>query len=259
VVGLRTATAQIGVIILATENFEWAAFYGLAQLISKVVGSSSLSVSSALLPAASEQLIKGDKTELSKMTNTAIRVSIFISGFSITILLLEPSFFLKLVSHAYIEASYALTILVIVSMNLAISAIFTSLLNASNRMVDVAKIEIVSSIIVIVLTFILIPLVGLEGAALAMLVGSACSLILSLQAIKKEEKLSISITSLLKPIVPIALALSLGYALIIAGYMMVSLVVAVVSYIISSLIYGVIKKKEIKELYGIVMHSAKGI
>jgi stage V sporulation protein B len=257
VIGLRTATAQIGVIILATQNFEWAAFYGLAQLISKVVGSSSLSVSSALLPAVSEHLLKGDKTELSKMINTAIRMSIFISGFSITILLLDPSYFLKLVSDAYIEASYALTILVIVSLNHAISSIFTSLLNALNRTGDAAKIEIVSSVIVIVLTFILIPLSGLEGAAVAMLVGSACSLILSIAAVKREERLSISITNLLKPIVPIALSLSAGYILVIAGYTILGLVAAIVSYIISSLICGVVKKKELKELYGIVMHSAK--
>jgi len=256
-VGLRTATAQIGVLVLATQSFEWAAFYGLAALISRVVGASSFSVSGALLPAASEQLVKGDKIELSKMVNTAIRMSIFISGFSFTILILEPSYFLKLISHAYIGGAYALRILVIISMTYAVSSIFTSLLNASNRTVDVAKIEIVSSVIVIVLTFLLIPRIGLEGAALAMLIGSACSLILSLVAIKREEKLSISITNLLKPIVPIAVALTVGYILITAVGMMVGLVATIVSYIICSLIYGVIKKNELRELFGIVMHSAK--
>ena len=214
-------------------------------------------MSSALLPAASEQLIKGDKIELSKMINTAIRMSIFISGFSFTILVLEPSYFLNLVSNAYIEAEYALRILVIISMNTALSAIFASLLNASNRTIDVAKIEIVSSVFVIVLTFILIPPLGLEGAALATFIGSACSLILCLVAIKREEKLSISITNLLKPIVPIAVALTVGYILIIAVDTIVGLVATIVSYIVSSLIYGVIKKKELKELFGIVMHSAK--
>jgi stage V sporulation protein B len=256
-VGLRTATAQIGVLVLATQNFEWAAFYGLAALISKVVGASSFSVSGALLPAASEQLIKGDKVELSKMIDTAIRLSIFISGFSFTILVLEPSYFLNLISYAYIGGASALRILVIMSMNYAVSAIFTSLLNASNRMVDVAKIEIVSSVIVIVLTFILIPTIGLEGAALAMLIGSVCTLILSLVAIKREQKLSISVTNLLKPIVPIAVALTVGYILIIAEGTMVGLVATIVAYIISSLIYGVIKKNELRELFGIVMHSAK--
>ena len=172
-------------------------------------------MSSALLPAASEQLIKGDKIELSKMINTAIRMSIFISGFSFTMLMLEPSYFLNLVSNAYIEAEYALRILVIISMNTALSAIFASLLNASNRTIDVAKIEIVSSVFVIVLTFILIPPLGLEGAALATFIGSACSLILCLVAIKREEKLSISITNLLKPIVPIAVALTVGRAYLV--------------------------------------------
>jgi stage V sporulation protein B len=256
-VGLRTATSQIGVLVLATQNFEWAAFYGLADLISRIVGASSISVSSALLPAVSEQLIKGDKIELSKMINTAIRMSIFISGFSFTILMLEPSYFLNLVSNAYIEAEYALRILVIFSMNNAISAIFASLLNASNRTVDLAKIEIVSSVFVIVLTFILIPSIGLEGAALATLIGSACSLILSLVAIKREEKLSISVTNIVKPIVPIVVALTVGYILIIAVDTIVSLVATIVSYIVSSLVYGVIKKKELKELFGIAMHSAK--
>jgi O-antigen/teichoic acid export membrane protein len=258
-VGLRTATAQIGVLVLATQNFEWAAFYGLAALISKVVGAASFSVSGALLASTSEQLVKGNKIELSKMINTAIRMSIFITGFGFTILMLEPSYFLNLISYDYIGGAYALRILIIASMNYALSAIFSSLLNASNRAVDVAKIEIVSSVIVIVLTFILIPTTGLEGAALALLIGSACSLILSLVAIKRGEKLSISVTSILKSLVPIAVALTVGYILIIAvGMMMVGLVATIVSYIVSSLIYGIVKKNELKELFGIVMHSAKG-
>jgi O-antigen/teichoic acid export membrane protein len=256
-VGLRTATAQIGVLVLATQNFEWAAFYGLAALISKVVGASSFSVSGALLPAASEQLVKGDKVELSKMINTAIRMSIFISGFSFTILMLEPSFFLNLISYAYVGGAYALRILVIISMNYAVSAIFTSLLNASNRMVDVAKIEVVSSVIVIVLTFTLIPTIGLEGAALAMLIGSTGSLILSLVLIKREQKLSLSVSNLLKPIVPIAVALTVGYIVVNAVDVIVGLVATIVSYIICSLVYGVVKKNELRELIGIVMHSAK--
>jgi stage V sporulation protein B len=256
-IALRTATAQIGVLVLATQNFEWAAFYGLAALIVKVVGAATFSVAGALLPAASEQLVKGNKIELSKMINTAIRMSMFISGFGFTILMLEPSYFLNLISYEYIGGAYALRILTIISMNHAVSAIFTSLLNASNRTVDIAKIEIVSSVIAIVLTFILIPAIGLEGAALALLIGAACSVILSLVAIKREEKLSISVTNLLKPIVPIAVALTVGYILIIAGGMMVGLVATIVSYIVSSLIYGVIKKNELKELFGIVMHSAK--
>jgi mannitol-specific phosphotransferase system IIBC component len=97
----------------------------------------------------------------------------------------------------------------------------------------------------------------LEGAALAMLIGSTCSLILSLVAIKREEKLSISIINLLKPLVPIAVALTVGYILIIAGYTIIGLVATIVSYIISSLVYGVIRKSELKELFGIVMHSAR--
>ena len=256
-VGLRTATSQVGVLVLATQNFEWAAFYGLAGLISRVVGASSLSVSSALLPAASEQLVKGDQIELSKMINTAIRISIFISGFSFTLLMLEPSYFLRLISHAYIQAGDALRILVIISMNNAVSAIFGSLLNASNRTVDIAKIEIVSSVIVIVLTFTLIPIIGLLGAALATLIGSVCALALYILAVKREEKLSLSVTNLVKSLVPIAVALTVGYIVIIAGGAVVGYVAAIVSYIISSLLFGVIKKNELKELYGIVMHSAK--
>jgi stage V sporulation protein B len=256
-VGLRTATAQIGVLVLATQNFESAAFYGVAALLSKVVGAASFSVSNALLPATSEQLVKGDKIELSKMINTAIRMSTFISGFFLTMLVLDPSYFLNLISYAYVGGASALRILIIISMNLAVSAIFTSLLNASNRAVDVAKIEIVSSVTAIVLTFIFVPTIGLEGAALAVLIGSICSLILSFVAIKREEKISISVTNLVKPIVPIVVALTVGYILVIAVNTVVGLVVTIVSYITSSLIYGVIKKSELKELFGIVIHPAK--
>jgi O-antigen/teichoic acid export membrane protein len=257
-IGLRTATAQIGVLVLATQNFEWAAFYGLAALISKVVGAFSISVSGALLPTVSEQLIKGDKVELTKMINTAIRISIFISGFGFTILMLDPTYFLKLISSAYIGGALALRILVIISINYAISSIFTSLLNASNRAADVARIEVISSVIIIVLTFVLIHAMGLEGAALAMFVGSMCTLILSLISLRKEEKISISIRTLLKSMLPIVIALVIGYVSInFWGLTLIGVIAAIVSYIASSLASRIITKNEIKELLHIVVSSTR--
>ncbi|MGH9922742.1 MAG: oligosaccharide flippase family protein, partial [Nitrososphaerales archaeon] len=46
-VGMRTLSAQIGVLILGTLNLEWAAFYGVSVLIANVVGGISLAVSKA--------------------------------------------------------------------------------------------------------------------------------------------------------------------------------------------------------------------
>ena len=254
-VGVKILSNQFGVLVLGTQSFEWAAFYGLVLLISKIVGSFSHSVGNALLPTASEQWIKGNKNELRNMVNTAIRISILISGFGFIILMIDPMYFLSLISESYVQAAWALRILAVAAIMTAITAILTSLLNAANRPGDVAKISTTSSVTTIILTLILTRIQGLEGAAIAMFVGSALGLSLSLITLKRKENMIISSRSMIKPFIAIMSGLMVGYVFVIFNHVLLGIIVAVVCYAMFSIVYRVTTKREIKQLIGIAMNG----
>jgi len=256
-IGLKILSVQFGTLILGTQSFEWAAFYGLALLISKIVGSFSNSVAGALLPTASAEWIKGNKVALSQMVNTSIRISILISGFGFILLVIDPTYFLNLISDSYVEAAWALRILAISAIIAAISSILTSLLNAANRAADVAKIGIISSTTTIVLTLILAPISGLEGAAIAMFVGSALALFMSLIVLKQKENMIISSRSMLKPFGTIMSGLMVGYVFVLLNQVLLGIIIAIACYAGFSIAYKVTTKSEIKQIIGIAVNRDK--
>jgi O-antigen/teichoic acid export membrane protein len=252
-VGMKTLTAQIGVLIVGTQNFELAAFYGLSVLISNLVGGVLNAVSRALLPTATEEWTKGNKEGFARTLDTGIRLSMLISGIGFLVLVIQPSQILGLISEQYVEASGALRILVVSSIIYSLGAILTSMLNAANRASEVAKIGITSSAITIALTFILTPIMYIEGAAVALLLGSIASLVMSLTSLKKKENITISARSTLKP----AAAMIAGVAVAFATMMFVqsialTLGVGLATYLLVSVGLRVTTRKEIRMIAGIM-------
>src|SRR5918997_6938829 len=235
-IGLKTASVQIGM---------------------QVLGSFSISVSGALLPTASEQWTKGNKVELARMVNSAMRVSLFISGFGFIILMMEPAYFLKLISPSYVEAAFALQILIVSPLINAISTILASLLNGLNRAADVGKIGLFSSVTAIVLTVILTPMLGLEGAATSTLLGAVLGLILSLRALKKEAKMIAYTRSLFKPFMSMSAGLVIGYMFILWNNALIGIVLAVLTYAIVSMVCRVTTRNELKGLVAIVVRTMR--
>ncbi len=257
-VGMRTLSAQIGVLILGTLNFEWAAFYGVSVLIANVVGGISLAISKAMLPTASEQWAKGKSDEFKGVLNAAIRISLLLAGVGFLVFMINPSYVLGLLSESYTGASSALRILVISSIINAVGAIMISMLNAANRAYAVAKIGLVSSASAIALTFVLAPLIGIEGAATAILVSSLSNLVLSTVMLKRKEHLTVSVKSVTKPLVSILVGLVVGYALYnLSDNIIISVALALLSYAGFSVIYRVMDRTELKTILAIVLRTKK--
>ena len=257
-IGMKNMASQLGVLILGTQSFEWAAFYGLAYLIAKVVGSFSHSVGSALLPTAAEERTKGNKEELQRIANIAVRVSILISGFGFILLMIDPTYFLTLISNEYVEAGDALRILTVSALINSIAWIMTSLLNASNRAFDVAKIGLVSAVITIALTFGLVRIAGtFEGAAVGWLAGSVFSLIISLYLLKSKEDLKVSWNSIIRPFVAILSGLLVGFVFVFYGHTLIGIIASVLCFVGFSLLYKVTSRREIRGMIGVAITKRK--
>jgi len=253
-VGFNIFSPHLAILVLGTQSFESAAFYGLALLVSKVVGSFSHSVGGALLPTASEQLVRGGKNKLEGPVNTAVRISILISGFGFIFLMIDPTYFLSQISDSYVEAGWSLRILATSAILGAISSIMTSLLNAANRASDVAKIGMTASATIVVLTFILATTNGLEGAAVALFIGTALRLALSLVVLKQKEKMIISSKSIVGPFMAIMSGLIVGYMFVIWNHVLLGVIVAMVCYIVFSIACKVTTKREIRQIIGIAVN-----
>lgn len=252
-VGVKTTANQLGVLVLGTQSFELAAFYGLAYLISKIVASFSHSVGQALLPSAAEERVKGNKAEIVKMLNTAVRVSLLIGGFGFILLMIDPHFFLALISENYVTAGMGLRLLAISSIINAIAYVLTSLLNASNRAKHVAINGLISSGAIIALTFVLVPTSGIEGAAIAMIIGQSVSAIMAFMVLRTKEGITLSAKSVIKPFFAISSALAIGYLLVLLNQMLIGIVLAIGCYTAFAFIYRAITKKEIRKIIRIVV------
>jgi O-antigen/teichoic acid export membrane protein len=165
--------------------------------------------------------------------------------------MIDPMYFLKLISESYVGAAWALRILAVSAVVTAIASIMTSLLNAANRPGDVAKIALVSSIATIGLTVVLAPMTGLEGAAIAMFIGATLNLTMSLIVLKRKENMIISSQSIIKPFIAIMSGLIVGYLFVLLGQVLIGIILAIGCYIMFSLAYRATSKRELRQLISI--------
>ncbi len=250
--GIAILSTQIGVIILGMQNIELAAFYGIVFIISQLIGGIAASLSRALLPTISEAYAQGNKEGISNTINISLKIVLLLSGFIFIILILEPGYLLSLLSKAYIEAADTLRILVLASLLSSFTVLFNAILNAYGRAERIAKISLLSYSLSIILTLTLTPLIGLEGAALAIFIGSSSMIILSAFSIKKLD-ISISSNIIIRSLISIISALLIGYIIhrVIPDPISV-LLISITSYILLIFIYRSISIKEISSLFSII-------
>ena len=87
------------------------------------------------------------------------------------------------------------------------------------------------------------------GASLSLLIGSIFNILLAAYFIKKEQFVSISLISILKPIISVSTAILVGYiALTVVGSITVTLLLAFVAYLILIITCKVTTKSELKRL-----------
>jgi O-antigen/teichoic acid export membrane protein len=131
----------------------------------------------------------------------------------------------------------------------SMAAFIGSILNGLGKPQQFATMSITSSVIAIVLGVALVPFFGMLGASLSLLIGSIFNILLAAYFIKKEQFVSISLMSILKPIISVSTAIIVGYiALTVVGSITVTLLLAFVAYLILIITCKVTTKSELKRL-----------
>src|SRR5437867_1450101 len=210
-IGMSTLGMQVSYLMLGAQTFHSVALFGISSLISGVVGGIIASLGKAVLPTASEGIENKDKTSLNTALNLTFKLSLLISGFIYIVLMIAPDNVLVLLSHEYTAAADVLRVLVLSAILTSLSGFIGSILNAQGRPNWVARIAIISSVAVIGASMIMIPSLGILGAGLAALAGSFMSLVLASYYMRREKSIHLSYESILRPVIAISSALTIGF------------------------------------------------
>jgi len=247
--GMRTLRNQIGVLTIGTFNLEVSLFYGISSLIADVVGNAMLSIAGVLLPTASEESAKGNRDNVMSIFGVALRIALIINGFLVLILLIEPNYILRLISHSYTEAGGALRILVVAYLINSTIMMISSLLNAINRVRDITVRESITSLVIVALTLSLVSFIGIDGAVYALLIGSFVNLILSYTLVRKHG--FILPLSVYKAYLSIGVAIAVGYiTLTLVNSTLIALALSLLVH--ASFASSVKAKKEAVKIIGMV-------
>ncbi len=250
-IGLSILSLQICYMLLGSQHsFSSVAVFGISALLSGIVGGITESVGRAILPTASEKREGRDEQDLSLAVNSAFRLSIVLSGFIYIILLIAPAQVLSLLSKEYAAASQVLGILILVAIGSSLTTFIYFMLNGMGKPQWVARISIISSSMEIGLAFLLVPYFGMQGASIALLIGTLASNFLAIYYARKLETLNISYSSISAPLLTVASAISIGYgALILSGNnTSVALLLSIASYFLLIRAFKVASRYELREL-----------
>jgi O-antigen/teichoic acid export membrane protein len=250
-IGLSILSLQICYVLLGSQlNFSSVAVFGISALLSGIVGGVTESVGRAILPTTSEKREDGDEQNLTVAVNSAFRLSIVLSGFIYIVLLIAPAQVLSLVSKEYAAASQVLGILILVAIGSSLATFIYFMLNGMGKPQWVARISIISSSIEIGLAFLLVPYFGMQGAAIALLVGTLACDFLAIYYAQKLKTLNISYSNIFMPLLTVASAISVGYAVLIlsSNNTSIALLVSIAGYLLFIRAFKVTSRSELREL-----------
>lgn len=248
-VGVSALAAQLPYLLLGTQSFDLVALFGISNLIASMVWAITGSVSKTVLPTASAEFQKNDKDSFNDAINAALRLSITISGFIYIFLIVAPEYVLSLVGDNYTGASQVLRILVIAAILSSLAEFVRSILNGAGKAQRVTTISLISSVVSIGIGLIVIPILGLIGAGITLVIYSSLNLLTSLFFARKEKVLTLSLSSIARPSLCVFSSISIGFvALIITENSILALAVSCAAYLILAGTSRITTRSELKSL-----------
>lgn len=236
-------TIIIGIFMLSTD----VGYYNAADPISRIPLIISLSISTVLLPAASEAYALGNRSLLQEYVVDCLRygiltvvpMCILISVFSCPILII-------LFGHTYIPSSDVLSILVIGMSFYSIYMICSSILQGTGQPKLPMYILIVGIIMNITLNVLFVKSIGIVGAAIATTIATCILMIVILYCVIRNTRISIPWKNILMIIIS-NIILTIACIIIpktIIGSI-IGCVVGCVIYVLSLILLRALSKRDI--------------
>ena len=158
------------IILTAYEGFESIAYYSVAVKLATVTALALMSVNIVIAPKIAEIYSTNDFDKLNKLINDSAKIIFIISVPVLIILSVSSDFMLGLFGANYVLAKEALLLLLGGQFFRSLCGPGAVYLNMTGKQKKLNTILILGLIINLILNLVLIPIYGIEGAAVATLI-----------------------------------------------------------------------------------------
>ncbi len=235
-----------------------AAHYNIAFLTRIVLVTTASSIGLALLPTVSSILSSEDRKSISILYNSSIRSAILLVSAPILVFFLVPNQVLELIRSEYTAASTALQILAISSLGSIVLATTTAVLNGMNRPFNALLATGIGAVVSIGLSAAMIPMWGISGAAVGVLVGGLAGAAISVSMLSLRESIPTQLSSVLKPSLALTSAIVVGELLIRIGIQAYfSVAVSLVALLGVAVVIGGLTPSELTSVIKLAIQKVK--
>lgn len=249
-----TALAEMAIydisvfVLFALMATEFTGYYTSADPIARLPLVISTSVATAVLPAASEAFALKNKDLLQTYVVESYRLVILtVLPMCMGILIFSKPILELLFSKEYVAASGALSILVVGMSFYTLYVVSASIIQGIGYPQDPMYILVLGTIINLILNFALVPILGLEGAALATTIATFIIMVLMVWRTFKVTEITPPYKAFIKIILASAImGLSVCFFPQSITGLFAAIPVATVVYIVSFLLLKGFTKKDVK-------------
>lgn len=185
------------IMIASTISTESAGYFFIAMTVAGLLYGISQSISSSLL-------VESFKGDIWKNISKAIRFNLFIIIPGLLSFMVFGRFVMSLFNHSYEEnATVTLIILAMASIPLSAINIFNTVRNIQKRTGSTVKINAIVAVMTLIMSVPLMRIMGIEGAALAYLIGNVTGAIIIIIRIKSPIEFTLRLLKRGKDVISI--------------------------------------------------------
>lgn len=149
------------------KDFETVAYFDTAARVASLTAMGVMAVNVVVAPKLAEEFSRNNKVGLKKIYRSAIRLMVVLSTPAVLFLLFFGEFTMGLFGQEYKTAKTALLILVVAQFLVTFLGISGTYMNMTGKQRVLHQILLVAFFVNVALNFLLIPIYGMNGAAMA--------------------------------------------------------------------------------------------
>lgn len=243
------------VMITFFRTLEEVALYNVGLPTIKIMWNFEKAISVILLPIVIELWLKKDNLRFIKAIKNLYKYIFIIAMPMIIVLLTFPELILKILfGQGYIEASEVVRILAIASIIIIFARINLSIITGIGDPKKIGKAMLIGAIINLAINLVLIPLIGINGAAISTAAAFSFILVYTNKTIKDIAKIEFPLGKIIKilfaSVISVVIIYLLKKAIEINIYLEAVIILAIVAIVYTTLLFllKVVTKPETENL-----------
>ena len=225
--------------------------YQVALPIADTIGIFAIVMGIVTFPMISELWTRGKRKEISNGLSTMTKFLLVMLAPATLAILIFPETFIGIFGTRYLPALTTLQILVFAMIFKSLSEIYFAALKGIGKIREVATGILILSISAFLINLVLIPSLGIVGAAMSTLIAYTITALFTFNVLRKSIPIKISIHDTSRIFTSIIIAMALGYYMKTNFSMFHNIpwiLLCLFVYVVSVIILGVVRKDDIKTI-----------